>query len=265
MYVVLGTIFVASLLGSIHCVGMCGPFAMMASASAEKGRSVVWPALAYSGGRLFTYLIAGALSGTAGMAVNQFASQNALSITAWQQSAAWLAGSLMIVVGLVGVARFAGWKFRFGGVSNGVRRLVTPLYKWGMGQPPLSRAALIGMFTTLMPCGWLYAFVIVAAGTGSPLNGMLVMAVFWAGTLPIMTLVVFGASQARQAGRSLQAQLPLIMSLLVIVTGAFTIAFRGTVSSIGEQAVVVPMDNLTEQVQALDHTRMPCCQDEPGK
>ena len=117
----------------------------------------------------------------------------------------------------------------------------------------------IGLFTTLMPCGWLYTFAIVAAGTGSPLTGMLVMVAFWAGTLPVMTVVVLGAGSMRGRGRWIQAQLPLIMSLLVILTGAFTIVFRGTVSSIGSQAVVSGVESLADQVEALDPNELPCC------
>lgn len=60
-----------------------------------------------------------------------------------------------------------------------------------MDRPPVVRAAATGLFTTLLPCGWLYAFVVTAAGTGSgtPLHGAALMAVFWLGTLPMMLTV----------------------------------------------------------------------------
>ena len=52
-------------------------------------------------------------------------------------------------------------------------------------RPPVARALLLGLFSTLLPCGWLYAFAVLAAGTGGPWTGMLVMAAFWAGTVPV--------------------------------------------------------------------------------
>ena len=54
------------------------------------------------------------------------------------------------------------------------------------------RGAATGLLTTLLPCGWLYAFVITAAGTGNALAGAGLMATFWVGTLPMLTIVGIG-------------------------------------------------------------------------
>jgi sulfite exporter TauE/SafE len=74
--------------------------------------------------------------------------------------------------------------------------------------------------TTLLPCGFLYAYVTVAAGTGTPLAGMLVMAAFWAGTVPVM------AGLGALAGRALAPlarRLPAISAAALMVIGLLTI------------------------------------------
>ena len=75
MWVLLGTVLIASLLGSLHCVGMCGPFAMLAAASDQQRKSALFPAMAYSLGRLATYTIVGVIFGSLGMALNRIGLQ----------------------------------------------------------------------------------------------------------------------------------------------------------------------------------------------
>ena len=66
MTTILATVFVASLLGSMHCVGMCGPFAILAGTG--DGKSFQWkPTIAYSLGRLISYSLVGLLFGTMGL------------------------------------------------------------------------------------------------------------------------------------------------------------------------------------------------------
>src|SRR5690606_18807129 len=66
------------------------------------------------------------------------------------------------------------------------------------GTSSLGRAALLGVSTGLLPCGWLYAFALSAAATGSARDGALVMAAFWLGSVP--ALVGVGAIVARLSG-----------------------------------------------------------------
>src|SRR5207249_4065961 len=71
-------------------------------------------------------------------------------------------------------------------------KLVAAGHTRAMRHSPPVRAIATGLLTTLIPCGWLYAFVITAAGTGNALNGAALMAVFWIGTLPMMTAIGVG-------------------------------------------------------------------------
>jgi sulfite exporter TauE/SafE len=91
------------------------------------------------------------------------------------------------------------------------------------GRPPALRALLLGLFTTLLPCGWLYAFVATAAGTGSVSAAVMVMAAFWLGTVPM--LAGLGLASRRALG-PLRRQLPAVTAALLLIIGLLTITGR---------------------------------------
>lgn len=251
MWILLGTVFVASLLGSLHCVGMCGPFALIAGNTADKRIPAMLPTTCYSLGRLVTYTVVGVIFGALGMTLNR-----GTSFAPWQQTATYVAGGLMIGVGLVALARQLGWKVRLPNVAGPLQKLLQSQYRKVVSQPPLRRALLIGALTCLMPCGWLYTFAIVAAGTGSPLWGAAVMAVFWAGTAPIMVALALGLNKI---GKSFQKRIPVAMAALVILVGVFTIAVRAPVAIGGETKIAEGTEGMVEQVREVDHSELPCC------
>jgi sulfite exporter TauE/SafE len=79
----------------------------------------------------------------------------------------------------------------------------------------------MGLVTTLIPCGWLYAFVAVAGGTAHPLTGAGVMALFWLGTLPVMASL---GLLAQSALGPLRRRLPILTASLLVVFGMLTLA-----------------------------------------
>lgn len=164
----------ASLLGSLHCAGMCGPFALYAAS--DNGRVRTSRLTAYHAGRLFTYLIIGVLVGFTGQVVD--ASGQAVGLP---QGASQVAGALLIALAILRL-----WPHRTpGDVSPGVITRWIARTRPAIQKLPVSlRPAGIGAVTVLLPCGWLYAFAIVAAGSGSVTAAVLVMTAFWVGTVP---------------------------------------------------------------------------------
>jgi sulfite exporter TauE/SafE len=254
MGILLGTVFIASLLGSLHCVGMCGPFALLAGADSEKRKSAALPTIAYSGGRLVTYSIVGLIFGSLGLALNL-----GTSFADWQQTATYVAGGLMIAVGLITMARLYGFRIKLPKLFSPVQIVLKNGFAKAKAMPPLRRAFVIGALTTLMPCGWLYTFAITAAGTGSPFWGMVVMIVFWTGTIPIMSALMLGFNRI---STSIQKRLPVLMATLVIAIGLFTIAYRAPVVVGNDTTVVTGTERLTEQIQNIDQEALPCCSDD---
>ena len=81
----------------------------------------------------------------------------------------------------------------------------------------------MGTLTGLLPCGWLWAFVVTAGGTGHPASGAAVMGAFWLGTVPAMVgLLAFAGPVLAQ----LRARMPAITAVVLIALGLGTLALR---------------------------------------
>ena len=215
MIEVVGPVLAASLLGSPHCAGMCGGF--VAFYSAQDGTARWVSHAAYNGGRLVSYLALGAVAGVIGGGLDRVGAAAGVA-----RLAAVAAGMLMIIWGGVTLLRARGVRI------PGVRLVtVTRVAGWlgaRLGsRPPTVRALLLGLFTTLLPCGWLYAFVATAAGTGSVPTAMVVMAGFWLGTVPVLAGL---GIVAQRAFGPLRRHLPAVTAAAMIVIGLLMVTGR---------------------------------------
>lgn len=209
MITLLGTVLGASLLGSPHCAGMCGPFVCFYSGTGEKPRA--WAHVAYNGGRLVSYLVLGAIAGAVGAGVDKMGAAAGVS-----RAAAILAGAAMLLWGGAMLASAAGMRLPETGASSFARARIAAAVRALHAQPPEVRGLALGLLTTLLPCGFLYGFVAIAAGTGSWLTGMAVMVVFWAGTVPVMA--GFGLVAQKALG-PLRRRLPIFTAVILIGFG----------------------------------------------
>jgi len=216
MIPLVGSVLLASLLGSPHCAGMCGGF--VAFYAGGDGRGRIRPHLAYNGGRLISYVTLGAIAGALGAGVDHMGALAGLG-----RVAGILAGVVMVVWGAAALLAEAGIAIRLPAAPEGLRRPLTAALKSVHARPAPVRALVMGLVTTLLPCGWLYAFVAVAGGTAHPLAGALVMAVFWMGTLPVMAGL---GLTAQRAFGPLRRRLPVFTATLLVVFGLLTVAGR---------------------------------------
>jgi sulfite exporter TauE/SafE len=132
-----------------------------------------------------------------------------------------------------------------------LQRIIRAAHQRAFNRPPIVRAALIGLFTTLLPCGWLYAFVITAAGTASPWRGGMTMAVFWLGTLPVM--IALGATVRRFTG-ALGRRLPVLTCLALMALGLFTLVNRSQLDPLATAKRMGAVHAVSEAQGEL-----PCC------
>ncbi len=205
----------ASLLGSPHCAAMCGGFVCFFSG--QQGARTNWLTHAtYHAGRLVAYALLGAAAGMAGAGFDL-----AGRMAGFQRPAAVAAGTLLILWGLAGLAAAAGFGRTATAAPAGFRMLLSRAIARVADKPPIIRALTVGLLTALLPCGWLYVFVATAASTGSALSGAIVMAAFWAGTVPVLAGV--GALAQRAAG-PLRARLPVVTAAVLLVLGVLTVA-----------------------------------------
>ncbi|MEM1026749.1 MAG: sulfite exporter TauE/SafE family protein [Planctomycetota bacterium] len=206
------TVFGASVAGSLHCVGMCGP--LMACAVATPGqtqskaatlgpgfgafarRNALQRSATHTGyhvARGVGYIALGGVAGGVGAL---------LDVTSALAGAVPIAGALaglcLIVIALAGLSHAMGWGFRRVAKPtnetrlNVLQRTLQSLQRKALALPPALRATVLGTLTPLLPCGWLYAFVLIAAGTGSVFGGLSVMTAFWLGTLPALVALGVG-------------------------------------------------------------------------
>ena len=208
-------ILAASALGSIHCVAMCGPLANVGSLRL---------ALTHALGRLTTYVVLGAAAGAIGSAVNL-----AGHLASVQRTATLAAGIALIAFGALSWGRFTVHNVSGSRqVKNGKTSPANSAFSRGLvrlrsRRSARTRAYLMGTLTGLLPCGWLWAFVVTAGGTGHVLGGMGVMVFFWLGTVPAMVGVLGFLGPA--LGR-LRARMPAITAVALIAIGLGTLAMR---------------------------------------
>lgn len=282
-------VVVASLLGSLHCVGMCGPLAMWASGASERESTyrVAQATILYHLGRLSLYALIGGLAGALGSLLELGG-----TFLGWQLLAARVVGVLMVLVGIWQLHRYLtlhGFLRRFGkqtskGLNKGLNKpsSVQPNFvtQWIVKLRPsvfsLSlelRGLVVGLLTAFLPCGWLYLFALVAAGTASMTQGMLVMAAFWLGTLPALTAVVVGAQRLSSRFRT---ALPVLAAMLLIAAGCFAFTGRGFAGMESLPFLEQPLPHLSldpdeldsadptwqgQFLEAIEETELPCCAD----
>lgn len=239
-------VFLASLLGSLHCVGMCGAFLSIACAGASKASTQ----FGYHAGRLLTYVGLGALAGVAGRGVDVAGAMAGL-----QPIALSLSATMVILFGVITWMRLKGIAVpRVGGLGF-LQPVASRGYDVAMSRPPVQRAMIIGLLTTLLPCGWLWTFLITAAGTARPTTAMLAMFVFWLGTLPAM--LTLGAGLRGVLGAA-QRRVPTLTCAAMIAIGLITIAGRWRLDPIAWAGASAPAT--TQPIGAQLAKTPPCCE-----
>ena len=207
-------IFVGGLLGSAHCVGMCGPLAIALGAPSQSLSHNLRRQLLFSIGRLCTYGFMGAASAFAGLWLSQWA----WLATSAQGILAVVGGAVLIVLGLTtaGVLPLAKADWIAPNSCAAAGWLKSLLLS-----PNKLSALLAGVFTGFIPCGLVYGFLAVAAATGDVKRGWLVMTTFGAGTMPLLLLTGCGATLISVATR---IHILRLAAWCIVVTGVISIA-----------------------------------------
>jgi len=186
--------FVTGLLGTGHCIGMCGGLVSALSLS-EAGQKGGWFFhLLYNLGRISTYTFLGAVVGWLGSAL---AYTDRFKIV----TRSLLVGSdiFVILVGL-GTAGLFVWlnvsKLDFPGPMRTMTLAVRGLRRL----PPAVSALPLGLLFGFIPCGYLYAVAITAAQSASVTTGALMLFAFGMGTAP--ALLLFGGAAHWLSGKA---------------------------------------------------------------
>ncbi len=207
--------FAGGLIGSLHCIGMCGGFvAILATAAGDRAWHRV---VAYNLARVATLAAIGAVAGAFGAA---FVALGPIAVA--ERALAVVAGAVIALVGLEAMGwlpargqRVAAW------VQGSVARALGDLLRGRSLAGPFA----FGVLNAFLPCHLIYAFAAMAAGTGSIVAGYGTMLAFGLGTVPAM--MAPGAARTLLAGGG--GQLRRLAGGVVVVVGLLTVA-RGLVT-----------------------------------
>lgn len=198
--------FIMGLIGSLHCIGMCGPIAMMLPGDKEKRLRFVAGRFLYNTGRILTYGVLGLFIGYFGEKLAFISSQKSLSIGL---GVLLLAGILWPKKWLDKVNPYSP----LARLTQKIKSSLSFLFKkhfWGT-------QFLFGLLNGLLPCGLVYAALSGAFLTTDRFGGFYFMVLFGAGTLPMMLGASLGASFIRRKFKlNFSKIIPITYGLLAI-------------------------------------------------
>lgn len=204
--------FILGLLGSFHCVGMCGPIAFMLPVHQSSTTQKFFQVFLYHFGRLLAYSIIGLFFGIIGKSLNIFGMQQKLSIAV---------GVIMIVLVIIPYSIFS--KYNFSKPIYSIIAKVKNALGTALKKKTPDTFLSIGFLNGFLPCGLVYMAVFGAIGAGHILEGGLYMLLFGLGTIPLMTITVYaGNFLTQKARRHIQKAIPalvILIGLLFIIRG----------------------------------------------
>ncbi|MFD2564368.1 sulfite exporter TauE/SafE family protein [Aquimarina rubra] len=205
--------FILGILGSFHCVGMCGPIAFMLPLDHKNHLKKFFQISLYHLGRLLAYSIIGLFFGLIGKSLNIFGMQQGLSIGI---------GVLMILLVLIPSSLLMRYNF-----SKPLYKMISKV-KNALGKELKKKTPdtflTIGFLNGFLPCGLVYMAIFAAIALGSIVESSIYVILFGLGTIPLMTLVVYAGNlfKGKWIRKHIQKAIPVfvvMMGLLFILRG----------------------------------------------
>lgn len=201
--------FILGLLGSFHCVGMCGPIAFMLPVDRTNTYKKIGQIAIYHFGRLIAYASIGLIFGFIGKGLFIFGFQQQLSI---------FIGVLMIFVVIIPQKTFHKYNF-----SKPIYKIIFKV-KLALGHALKKKTAdtflTIGFLNGFLPCGLVYMALFAAIASGHALGGGIYMVVFGFGTMPLMTTAIYFSNLLNGAMRQ---KIQNIVPFFIILMGSLFI------------------------------------------
>ncbi|HTI90164.1 MAG TPA: sulfite exporter TauE/SafE family protein [Puia sp.] len=203
--------FSIGMLGSMHCVGMCGPLVLALPVrnmgAGQRGLSVG----SYHLGRIGIYSLAGLLFGLLGRRVY---------LAGWQQTMSVGLGVLLLVwIPAKGFRLHGRMPARVNKFYWGLMGWMTRLWQ----SPSRGKFFLMGMGNGLLPCGMVYLAIAGALTSSSLIQGMGFMFFFGLGTLPLLLILQMSGMMVsvtfRQQVRKALPYLTALVAILLILRG----------------------------------------------
>lgn len=207
MISVIASGFTLGMLGSLHCVGMCGPIALALPVHRQEPLNKVLSILSYNLGRVATYSFLGFIFGTIGAS---------LFIDKYQQAFSIILGVLILLGILVPkIFSFLTHNPAYLSFQESIKRRLSFLFQQDKN---VSTFFLIGILNGFLPCGLVYMAIAGALVSCSTINGVLFMAMFGVATIPAMYAVSYFGSFATSSLRSkINKAVPVLVGLMAVL------------------------------------------------
>ncbi len=209
--------FIIGLLGSAHCIGMCGGISTMLTSAIDSKRTTnqLQLSLSYNFGRICCYAFIGAIAGFTGSlaAKNVGIPLSGLRI---------MAGVFLILLGLY-IGQWLMWLSKIERLGRFIWQYLSPFSKKLIPVKNNSQALALGALWGWLPCGLIYSTLTWSVASGNTLQGALIMLSFGFGTLPALLTMSLGYLKI-----NLLITNPIfrkLMATLLISYGIFTIIF----------------------------------------
>lgn len=212
---IIGTAFLQGFLGSLHCVGMCGPFVYIFNA--QKSGSGFLRNAVYNLSRSVSYTIVGVILGSIGFGLNTFFLSDLAAI---------IGGGLIILFAFSYILPGQFGKLLSGTLPSGIYRGISGVLKKFENKTLL--AMVLGLISGLLPCGLLYPAFALAILTGSPLYGGLVMLAFSFATYP--TLFALGLLSQTILTKLQNFRYRIVLGTVLLLLGMYTISHRSQIN-----------------------------------
>lgn len=201
--------FILGLLGSLHCVGMCGPIAFMLPVDRSNSINKLIQISMYHLGRLLAYSIIGFIFGLVGKSLYIFGIQQQLSI---------IIGVLMISIVLLPKHVFNTYNLSKP-IYRGISKIKSLLGK-ALKKKTSDTFLTIGFLNGFLPCGLVYMAVFGAIATADLAKSSLYMALFGLGTIPLMTSVIYVGKFIKG---KMKQRLQKIIPVFIVIIGVLFI------------------------------------------
>lgn len=206
------TALIFGLVSSLHCIGMCGPIAMMLPVDRNNPTQKALQIILYHAGRLTSYVTLGFFFGLLG---------KGLYIAGMQQRFSIVLGILMIIIAIVPEKVFARYNF-----SKPIYQLISKV-KTGLGSQFKRKSPdaffTIGVFNGLLPCGLVYAALFGALAMQDVTLSMTYMLLYGLGTVPLMSAVVYASTilslPLRNKAQKIVPLVTVIIGVLFVLRG----------------------------------------------
>ena len=200
--------FILGLLGSFHCIGMCGPIAMAIPGGKKNSRHI--NLFLYNSGRIITYASFGLIFGIIG---------KGFFLAGIQQNISIVVGALILLYVLFTLISGTDKLEKITVLHIQIKKYLSKLFKVNSKSSVLG----IGLMNGFLPCGLVYVAIAGAVAMADPLEGTAYMAMFGLGTIPVMAAITLVKNyltiDIRSKIRKLIPFAIAAMAILLIVRG----------------------------------------------